>query len=82
MQKPVKRLCKIAAALQHHDFDFELLYKHIAIMWKSPADFPKLKMLKILMYLLQHKFHLVKNCIFVAIYSFSQNQLSQTKKYN
>ena len=40
---------KSAATLQH--CDFVLLSKHIAIMWKSPVDFPKLKMLRVLVYL-------------------------------
>ena len=42
-------LYKSATTLQH--CDFVLLSKHIAIMWKSPVDFPKLKMLRVLVYL-------------------------------
>ena len=37
-------------------------------MQKSPIDFPKLKMLRVLVYLLKQKFHFNKNRIFVAIY--------------
>ena len=59
-------LYKSATTLQH--CDFVLLSKHIAIMWKSPVDFPKLKMLRVLVYLLKYKFHFNKNWIFVAIY--------------
>ena len=72
-------LYKTATTLQH--YDFVLLSKHILIMWKSPVDFQKLKMLMVLVYL-WYKFHFNKNWIFVAIYgiqksktktSFSQN---------
>ena len=57
---------KSAATLQH--CDFVLLSKHIAIMWKSPVDFPKLKMLRVLVYLLKYKFQFLINWIFIAIY--------------
>ena len=40
---------------------------NILIMWKSPVDFQKLKMLMVLVYL-WYKFHFNKNWIFVAIY--------------
>ena len=56
---------KAVKTLQH--YDFVSLSKHIAIMWKS-ADFSKLKMLKVLLYLLKYKFHFKKTRIFVAIY--------------
>ena len=59
-------LYETATTPQH--FDFVLLSKHIAIMWKSPVDFPKLKMLRVLVYLLKYKFHFNKNCVFVALY--------------
>ena len=59
-------LYKTATTLQY--YDFVLLSKHIRIMWKSPVDFPKLKMLRFLVYLLKYKFHFNKNWIFVAIY--------------
>ena len=39
-------LYKSATTLQH--CDFLLLSKHIAIMWKSPVDFRKLKMFGVL----------------------------------
>ena len=58
-------LCKTATTFQH--YDFVLLSKHILIMWKSPVDFQKLKMLMVLVYL-WYKFHFNKNWIFVAIY--------------
>ena len=37
-------------------------------MSKSPVDFLKLKILRVLVYLLKHKFHHNENGIFVAIY--------------
>ena len=61
-------LYKTAATFQH--YDFVLLSKHIAIMWRSPADFPKLKMLRVLAYLFKYKFDFDKNWIFIAIYGF------------
>ena len=51
----------------HHKV-FVLLSKHIAIIWKSAVDFPELKILRVLLYLLKYKFHLNKNWIFVPIY--------------
>ena len=50
---------KSAATLQH--YDFVLLSKHIGIMCKSPVDFPKLKMLRVLVYLLKYKFQFLIN---------------------
>ena len=47
-------LYKSAAALQH--CDFVLPSKHIATMGKPPVDFPKLKMLRVLMCFLKYKF--------------------------
>ena len=47
-------LYKSASTLQH--FDFVLLSKHIAIMLKSPVDFAKLKMFRVLVYLLKYNF--------------------------
>ena len=43
-------LYKSAPTLQH--CDFTLLSKHIASMRKYPVDFAKLKMLRVLVYLL------------------------------
>ena len=48
-------LCKAATKLQR--YDFALLAKHIPIMQKFPADFPKSQMIRVLVYLLKHKFH-------------------------
>ena len=62
-----KCLLEFYIKLQQH-FDFVLLSKYIAIMWKSPVDFQKLKMFRVLVYLLKYKFHFNKNWIFVAIY--------------
>ena len=59
-------LYKTVTTLQH--YDFELLYKHIGIMWKSPVDFPKLKLLRVLVYHLKYRFYFNENWIFVAIY--------------
>ena len=73
MQKCLLILYKTATTLQH--YDFVLLSKHILIMWKSPVDFQKLKMLMVLVYL-WYKFHFNKNWIFVAIYGI---QKSKTK---
>ena len=55
--------------LQQH-FSTMILYwcLNIAIMWKSLVNFPKLKMLRVLVYLLKYKFHFNKNCVFVALY--------------
>ena len=47
-------LYKSASTLQH--FDFVLLSKRIAIMLKSPVDFAKLKMFRVLVYLLKYNF--------------------------
>ena len=55
--------------LQQHFSNTILCYSlNIAIMWKSSVDFPKLKMLRVLMYLLKYKFYFHENWIFVAIY--------------
>ena len=70
-----KVLYKTATILQH--YDFVLLSKHILIMWKSPVDFQKLKMLMVLVYL-WYKFQFNKNWIFVAIYGI---QKLKTKKH-
>ena len=47
-------LYKTATTLQH--YNFVLLSKDIAIIWKSPVDFPRLKMPGVLVYLLKYKF--------------------------
>ena len=58
--------------------------EHMAIMWKSPVDFLKLKMLRVLLYLLKHKFHLNEKWIFPANYGTqklkSKTCFSQTSK--
>ena len=48
-------LYKTAATLQH--YDFVLLSKYTATMLKSPARFPKFKILRVLVYLLKYKSH-------------------------
>ena len=48
-------LYKTAATLQH--YDFVLLSKYTATMLKSPAGFPKFKILRVLVYLLKYKSH-------------------------
>ena len=62
----VRVLSKTATKLQY--YDFVLFSQHIAIMWKSLVDFPKMKMLRVLAYLFKYKSHFNKNWIFVAIY--------------
>ena len=62
----VRVLYKTATKLQY--YDFVLFSQHIAIMWKSLVDFPKMKMLRVLAYLFKYKSHFNKNWIFVAIY--------------
>ena len=64
-----KCLLEFSIQLQQH-FSTTILYccLNIAIMQKSPIDFPKLKMLRVLVYLLKQKFPFNKNRIFVAIY--------------
>ena len=52
-------LYKSATTLQHHDFVW--LSKHIAIIRKSPVDFPELKMLRVLVCLLKYKFQFLIN---------------------
>ena len=59
-------LYKTATTIQ--DYHVVLLSKHIAIMWKSPVDFPRLKILGVLVYLLKYKFYFNENWIFAAIY--------------
>ena len=61
------------------DCDFVLLSKHIAIMWKSPEDFPKLKILRVLVYLLKQKFQFSINGIFIAIYGVLKLKIFPTK---
>ena len=51
--------CKTATTL--YLYDFLLLSKHIAVLWKSLVDLPKLKMLRVLVYLLKYRFHFNKN---------------------
>ena len=58
-----------------------MLSKHVVITWKSTVDFPKLKMLWILVYLSKHKFHLNKNWIFLAIYRIYKNRKLKTKTF-
>ena len=64
-----KCLLGLIIKLQQH-FSITIFYYslNIAIMWKSSVDFPKLKMLRVLVYLLKYKFYFDKNWIFVAIY--------------
>ena len=64
-----KWLLEFYIKVQQH-FSATVLYcfLNIAIMWKPPVDFEKLKMLRALVYLLKYRLHFNKNWIFVAIY--------------
>ena len=52
-------------------------------MEKSPVDFPKLKMLRVLVYLLKYKFHLKKihhkNGIFAVVYGIQKLNFKSKK---
>ena len=62
-----KCLLEFYIKLQQH-FSTAILYccLNIAIMWKS-VDFPKLKILRVLVFLFKYKFHFNESWIFVAI---------------
>ena len=68
-QEMQRCLLKFYIKLQQH-FSTTILYccLNVAVIWKSPDDFPKLKMFRVLVYLLKCKFHFNRNWIFVAIY--------------
>ena len=61
-QEMQKCLLEFYIKLQQH-FSTTILYcsLNIAIMWKSPEDFPKLKMVRVHVYFLKHKTHFNKN---------------------
>ena len=62
MAANAKMLTRVLIKLEKH-FSTTIFYccLNIAIMWTSPVDFPKLKMLRVLVYPFKYKFHFNKN---------------------